>query len=97
GEFMARSWSKLAVAVIASATVALGLVGCTASKPADVPTGPTITVGSFESTESQILAELYAQALEHEGARVVRTFNLGPRETTVAALEAGTVDVVPEL
>ena len=39
-----------------------------------------VTVASFDFTESEILAELYAQALERRGIRVVRQLRLGPRE-----------------
>ena len=35
----------------------------------DVADGPTVTVASFNFNESVILAEIYAQAMEAEGAR----------------------------
>jgi osmoprotectant transport system substrate-binding protein len=55
-----------------------------------------ITVASFNFPESQLLAELYAQALERAGFHVVRSFAIGPRELLMPALQRGLVEVVPE-
>jgi osmoprotectant transport system substrate-binding protein len=55
-----------------------------------------ITVASFNFPESDVLAELYAQALEGRGLRVEREFDLGPRELVVPALQRGLVELVPE-
>ena len=46
-----------------------------------------ITVGSFDFTESVVLAEVYSQALEAAGFRVERAFGLGPREFVGPALD----------
>lgn len=61
--------------------------------PAD---GPTITVASFNFTESTILAELYAQALEDAGYPVERQLNLGSREVIFPELTSGAIDLLPE-
>lgn len=61
--------------------------------PAD---GPSITVASFNFTESEILAELYAQALEDAGYPVERQLNLGSREVIFPELTSGEIDLVPE-
>jgi len=53
-------------------------------------------VASFNFDESQLLAEIYAQALEDEGIAVRRELDLGPRELVLPALRQGFVDVVPE-
>ncbi len=63
---------------------------------ANIPDGPTITVTSFNFNESQILAEIYAQALEDSGYPVDRQLNLGAREVVLPALGDGEVDLVPE-
>lgn len=55
-----------------------------------------ITVASFNFPESHLLAEIYAQALEANGFRVVREMDLGPRELVEPALEKGLVEFVPE-
>jgi len=62
----------------------------------DVPDGPTIVVASANFTESQVLAEIYAQALEDAGYPVERRLNLGPREITTPALESNEIDLMPE-
>lgn len=55
-----------------------------------------VTIGSFNFPESVLLAELYAQALEAGGFRVVRELSLGPRELVEPALEKGLLELVPE-
>jgi len=59
-------------------------------------TDNAITVGSFDFAESELLAELYSQAMEAAGLDVVRAFQLGPRELVAPALETGLVELVPE-
>lgn len=61
--------------------------------PAD---GPTITVASFNFTESTVLAELYAQALEDTGYPVERQLNLGSREVIFPELTSSGIDLLPE-
>jgi osmoprotectant transport system substrate-binding protein len=56
----------------------------------------SITVGSFNFAESELLAEIYGQALERGGYRVERAFHLGPREFVGPALARGLVELVPE-
>ncbi len=64
----------------------------------DIPAGASgdLTVGSANFAESEITAELYAQALEASGASVEKKLQFGARETYVPALEAGELDIVPE-
>lgn len=59
------------------------------------PAGP-ITVASFDFTESRIVAEIYAQALESDGHEVERVLGVASRELVEPALEQGLVDLVPE-
>ncbi|NUP49224.1 MAG: glycine/betaine ABC transporter substrate-binding protein [Catenulispora sp.] len=65
-----------------------------ASSPSTAPA--TVTVGSFAFPESQVLAEIYAQALTAKGVPVTRKFNIGAREVTDNLLRNGSVSVVPE-
>ncbi len=55
-----------------------------------------ITVASFDFPESVLIAEIYGQALEHEGFAVERALSLGPREFVGPAMRAGLVELVPE-
>jgi osmoprotectant transport system substrate-binding protein len=56
----------------------------------------SITVGSTNFGEQEIVAELYAQVLESAGADVERKFKLGNREVVAPALEDGEIDIYPE-
>lgn len=56
----------------------------------------TITVGSANFPESELLAEMYAQVLEANGVDVERKFNIGAREVYLQALEDGSIDLLPE-
>lgn len=57
---------------------------------------PAITIGSFNFTESQILAEAYGQVLEANGYAVEYRHKLGNREIVFPALEKGDINFVPE-
>ncbi len=57
----------------------------------------TIKMGSDGFYESQLMAEIYAQALEAKGYKIDRTgMGLGTRKVTAAALESGKIDIKPE-
>ena len=80
------------MALLASALV---LGACAGEEPTAPPAG-AVTVAAFGFTESHILAELYAQAMEAKGIPVRRAFDLASREVVEPALEQGVVDFVPE-
>lgn len=56
----------------------------------------TIVVGSANFTESQILAEIYAQALAAKGVTIEKRLNIGSREAYIPALQDGSIDLIPE-
>jgi osmoprotectant transport system substrate-binding protein len=56
----------------------------------------TVTVGSANFPENELLAEIYSQALEAKGVKVNRKFNIGARELYLKALKDGSIDLVPE-
>jgi osmoprotectant transport system substrate-binding protein len=82
--------------------VSTALAACTDSdaRPTRSPsTGAdrAIVVGvSGAFAENQIVAEMYAQVLEHAGYAVERQLDLRSREVSQNALEAGFIDVKPE-
>ena len=55
-----------------------------------------IVVGSQDYYSSEIIAEIYAQALEAEGYEVDRDYRIGQREVYMAEVESGAIDVFPE-
>jgi osmoprotectant transport system substrate-binding protein len=56
----------------------------------------TITMGSANFPENELLAEIYSQALEAKGVKVNRKFNIGARELYLKALKDGSIDAIPE-
>jgi len=56
----------------------------------------SITIGSKDFTENQLVAELFAQAIEAGGGKVERKINLGGTNVNREALEAGRIDAYPE-
>lgn len=73
---------------------ACGLDGSTAFGSGS--TTGTITVGSADFTESQIIAEIYAAALRTRGLDATTSPAIGAREAYLGALREGTVSVVPD-
>jgi osmoprotectant transport system substrate-binding protein len=69
--------------------------GAGAPATQDVPED-AIIVGSFDFSESVLLAEIYATALEENDFIVERDFDLGSREIVQPALEQDRIDLVPE-
>lgn len=77
------------------------LVGCSAfdlDSPQPRARGSdTIVVGvSGAFAENQLVAEMYAQVLEHAGYNVQRELDLRSRESSQNALESGRIDLKPE-
>ena len=56
----------------------------------------TVTIGSANFAESQLLAEIYAAALTKAGVKVNKKLNIGSRETYIPALKDGSIDLIPE-
>lgn len=88
---------------LAAGAVSLTLVGCAAgSNPPSSPSvsgsataGKELVVGSAGVPESQILAEVYAGALNAAGITASTTPTLGSREDSAKAVQDGSADVVP--
>jgi osmoprotectant transport system substrate-binding protein len=57
---------------------------------------PTVVIGSQGFYESQLMAEIYAQALEAAGYSVERNLGIGTREQTMPAILDGQIDLIPE-
>jgi osmoprotectant transport system substrate-binding protein len=53
-------------------------------------------VGSQAYYSNEIIAEIYAQALENAGFTVERQFSIGQRDAYLPSLESGEVDLFPE-
>ncbi|SEB79822.1 osmoprotectant transport system substrate-binding protein [Paramicrobacterium humi] len=97
--FPTRRIAAAAVAV----TAALALSACGSSDTIDGGGGSTgasgdktISIGSAGFAESEIIAEIYAQALEAKGYTVERNMQIGQRDAYIAALKDGSIDLIPE-
>jgi len=55
----------------------------------------TLTIAGFNFPESSILAEIYGQALAHDGYTITYKLLLGNREVVAPALESGQIDLYP--
>src|SRR4051812_18381707 len=91
--------SYRAAGVLFITLLVAALSACGSATVHDPPTAlrdDAITVASFNFGESEVLAEIYSEALESGGYRVKRTFGLGTRELVTPALAQGLVEFVPE-
>lgn len=93
-----RPYRTLALGAL---TLVLVLSACSTGGGSSSPTAstaakPTVIVGSAGFYESQLVAEIYAQALAAKGFTVERKLNLGTREATQPAIESGKINLMPE-
>ena len=74
------------------------IAACSNSDPLgnEIRSLKSIVVGSGDFPESQIIAEIYAQALQANGFDVGRRLGIGSRETYIPALKDHSIDLVPE-
>jgi osmoprotectant transport system substrate-binding protein len=86
----------LPVGLVALALLVAGCDRGPAPPPPQDPRRPTIRLASFDFPESELLAQLYGQALVKHGFPVEQVVQLGAREVVAPALEQGKVDMVPE-
>jgi len=93
----------------ATAVAALALAACGANNNPTAPPagggggstgsaggGGSITVGSADFSESQVLGEIYAGAIKAKGVSVTSKPNIGSRDVYIKALQDGSIDIVPE-
>lgn len=77
-----------------------GLAACSSNDPLNSDGSGSgsadLIVGSANFTESEIIAEVYAQSLETVGITIKRRMQIGARDVYVKALQDGSVNLVPE-
>ena len=85
-----------ALATVASLTLIAGCVSVDPLGAGDSTGGDgPIVVGSQDYYSNEIVAEIYAQALESAGHEVRREFRIGQREAYLPEIEAGSIDLFP--
>ena len=99
---MFRKNRVTAVAALALTSI-FALTACgTDSSPLEEDTATngggdeTIVIGSQDYYSNEIIAEIYAQALENAGYDVDRQFRIGQREAYLPEIESGETDLFPE-
>jgi osmoprotectant transport system substrate-binding protein len=98
--FTATKKGRVVLSALAVGAV-VALAGCSSSDPLDEGSGATaggdtIVIGSQDYYSNEIIAEIYAQALEDGGMTVQRDFRIGQREIYLPEIESGSIDVFPE-
>lgn len=84
------TWLVAALTVLVTSVAACGGT----NSPGTTSKG-TVTVAGFNFPESSVLAELYGQALAHDGYSVNYKLNLGTRKVVAPALQSGQIDIYP--
>jgi osmoprotectant transport system substrate-binding protein len=103
---MKRTLAGVATAVVAALTMTAcgGSSDPLSNTPGQQPGGTggpvakpaKIIVGSANFPENQLLAEIYAAALEKKGITIEKKLNIGNRETYFPGLLDGSIDLIPE-
>ena len=93
--------TRLAAATALVGAAALVLSGCASSDPLDAGgegsgSGDAIVIGSQDYYSNEIIAEIYAQALEANDYTVDRQYRIGQREVYLPEIESGSIDLFPE-
>lgn len=96
GAATGRSLARLALGALCAGLVTTACTGGTTTSGGPPSGVRPITIASFDFTESEVLAELYAQALQAKGYPVRLLLDAGTRELVEPALAEGLIDFVPE-
>ncbi len=88
----------------ASAALAAGLTLAACSSSPSSSGGPlapshskgSVVVGSANFPENELLAEIYALALQGKGVKVTDKFNIGAREVYYPEIAKGSITIIPE-
>ncbi|MBB1516365.1 ABC transporter substrate-binding protein [Tessaracoccus sp. MC1679] len=98
--------ARFALSLVVPLAAGLALAGCGGADPlatdppeesgASTEPAAAIVVGSQDYYSNEIVAEIYAQALEAGGFEVDRQLRIGQREAYLPEIEAGTIDLFPD-
>src|SRR5579871_6125822 len=106
---MKRSRKSLLVTVALPVALATVLAACGSSKKSSSPTtaasenttasgsgGGSLVIGSADFTESELLADIYGDALQAKGVSVTKKLNIGERAVYWKAMQDGSINFIPE-
>lgn len=98
-----RSRRTASVLFVTAVTISFGLTACGSDEsqgkdPFSARGGDagTVVVGSANFPESELLMQMYAQALKAKGVDVETRPNIGAREIYMEAFKSGDIDLLPE-
>jgi osmoprotectant transport system substrate-binding protein len=91
------SSSSTSAAASATASATSSSSSSSASNPlSGGSSAGTVVVGSANFPENEVLAEVYALALQAKGVKVSTKLNIGAREVYYPQAKSGAIDIVPE-
>jgi osmoprotectant transport system substrate-binding protein len=91
------SSSSSSSAAAASGTTASSSASSAANNPlGGSAASGTVVVGSANFPEDEVLAEIYALALQAKGVKVSTKLNIGAREIYYPQVEKGAISIIPE-
>jgi len=95
-----RTMTRTAIGALSLGIGAVLLAGCTSGDPLDGGDAGgdagTLTIGNQAFPESELLAQIYGQVLAANGYDVTYEAGIGSRETFIAALQDGSIDLIPD-
>ena len=105
---MKRNLKTAVGAIVLPVTMTATLAACSSSSKSGsssttssssgsaAQSGGSLTVGSADFTESELLADIYADALQAKGVTITKKLNIGERSVYWKAMQDGSIDFIPE-
>ncbi len=98
------AWLRRGAVLGLAATASLTLAACgsgssnplSPSSSASASGGSSVVIGSANFPESELIGEIYAEALTAKGVKVTRKFNIGAREVYYPQVVKGSITIIPE-
>jgi osmoprotectant transport system substrate-binding protein len=87
------NWKLRSARLAAVAALVVAVAACGSTTSGGTASKGNLTIAGFKFSEGSVLAELYGQALAHEGYTVKYDLNLGTREVVAPAIKSGQVDL----
>ena len=80
----------------ASASASASAATATANPLSGGSSSGSVVIGSANFPENEVLAEVYALALQAKGVKVTTKLNIGAREAYYPQIQKGTISIIPE-
>ena len=90
------SSSSATTSTSASATTSASASGGSSNPLGGGASSGSVVIGSANFPENEVLAEVYALALQKKGVKVTTKLNIGAREVYYPQVEKGAISIIPE-